>query len=264
MNKEEIISSGLLELFALGISSPEETQKVKEALEQYPELKEELKDIEEALENYALANAVAPPSSVRERVLNQVFPDAEHAPSSADVVSIREKRTGISFYKVMAAAAFILLIGSLILTYNYYTKYQNASDQLLAARQKISNQEDINQALSKDLKVVTSKNTLAVVLNGTENAPDAAAKIFWMKNTGEVYIDPTELPDAPPGKQYQLWGIVDGQPVNGGMIQTEDGIYRIQKMKSFGRAEAFAITLEKAGGSPTPTLDQMVVIAKMQ
>jgi len=34
-------------------------------------------------------------------------------------------------------------------------------------------------------------------------------------------------------------------------------------MKSFGRAEAFAITLEKTGGSPTPTMDQMYVIAKI-
>lgn len=264
MNKEEFILSGLLELFALGISSPEETQKVKEALEQYPELKEELNDIEKALEHYAVANAVDPPESVRESVLNQIFPNAKHTSSPRDVVPIGEKRSGVPFYKLMTAAVLILLIGSLILTYNYYTKYQDVNEQLVAAQQKISNQENINQALSKDLNVVTNKNALPVVLKGTENAPDAVAKIFWMKNTGEVYIDPTNLPETPPGKQYQLWGIVDGQPVSGGMIETEDGIYRIQKMKSFGRAEAFAITLEKAGGSATPTLDQMVVIAKMQ
>jgi anti-sigma-K factor RskA len=47
------------------------------------------------------------------------------------------------------------------------------------------------------------------------------------------------------------------------MIQTSKGIYHIQQMKSFGNVDAFAITLEKAGGSPTPTMDQMVVIGKM-
>ena len=47
------------------------------------------------------------------------------------------------------------------------------------------------------------------------------------------------------------------------MISTEKGIYHIQKMKSFGHAEAFAITLEKTGGSPTPTMDEMYVISKI-
>ena len=73
----------------------------------------------------------------------------------------------------------------------------------------------------------------------------------------------TNLPSVPEGMQYQLWAIIDGKPVDAGMISTEKGIYHIQKMKSFGRAEAFAITLEKAGGSPTPTMDQMYVIAKI-
>jgi anti-sigma-K factor RskA len=34
-------------------------------------------------------------------------------------------------------------------------------------------------------------------------------------------------------------------------------------MKSFGNVQAFAITLEKTGGSPTPTMDEMIVSAKM-
>ncbi|HEV8079376.1 MAG TPA: anti-sigma factor, partial [Chitinophagaceae bacterium] len=74
---------------------------------------------------------------------------------------------------------------------------------------------------------------------------------------------PTNLPQTPDGKQYQLWAIVDGKPVDAGMISTEKGIYHIQKMKSFGKAEAFAITMEKKGGSPTPTMDQMIVQAKI-
>jgi anti-sigma-K factor RskA len=47
------------------------------------------------------------------------------------------------------------------------------------------------------------------------------------------------------------------------MISTEKGVYHIQKMRSFGKAQVFAITLEKAGGSPTPTMDQMIVQAKI-
>ena len=71
------------------------------------------------------------------------------------------------------------------------------------------------------------------------------------------------MPAAPTGKQYQLWAIVDGSPVDAGMITTDKGSYSIQKMKSFGKADAFAITLEKTGGSPTPTMSEMVVISEL-
>ena len=61
---------------------------------------------------------------------------------------------------------------------------------------------------------MTDKHALPVVLNGTPKSPEALAKIFWMKNTGQVYIDPSNLPAVPEGKQYQLWAIVDGKPVD--------------------------------------------------
>ena len=75
--------------------------------------------------------------------------------------------------------------------------------------------------------------------------------------------DPSNLPAIPAGMQYQLWGIVDGKPVDAGLIitTTADKKYRIQKMKSFGKSkvEAFAVTLETAGGNPTPKGDMYAV-----
>ena len=264
MNKEEFISSGLLELYATGISSPEETQMVENFLKQFPEVREELKEIELSLENYARAHAIQPSSSVKEKLFNQVFPeDAKKENKISTVVPINRKTVSISFYKLMAAASLILLLASIIFNYTFYNKYQNADRDLQAAQQKMDQQEKSNLAMTEDLSVMTNKYAQPVVLNGTPHAPDALAKIFWMKNTGQVYIDPSNLPQVPEGKQYQLWAIIDGKPVDGGMIATEKGIYHIQKMKSFGKADAFAITLEKTGGSPTPTMDEMIVSAKM-
>jgi anti-sigma-K factor RskA len=64
----------------------------------------------------------------------------------------------------------------------------------------------------------------------------------------------------PPGKQYQLWAIVDGKPVDAGMVGDCEGLC---KMKVINRAEAFAITLEKEGGSSAPTLTAMYVMGKV-
>ena len=111
-----------------------------------------------------------------------------------------------------------------------------------------------------------NKYSQPVSLDGLPAAPEAAAKIFWMKNTGEVYIDASNLPEAPAGMQYQVWGIVDGKPVDGGMIITtkNEDKFRIHKMKSFGnlKVQAFAVTLETTGGNPTPKGD-MYVMGKM-
>lgn len=248
----------------MGISSPEENQIVKEHLDRFPELNQELKETEIVLENYALSNSTQPAPSVKEKLFNQLFSGDEKKPvNEAPVVSLTKKPFVPLFYKSIAAAVFVLLIGSMVLNYSYFNKYHKAQDALDLAQQQLQQKEKSNEAMSHDLDVVTNKYAMPVVLNGTPHSPDALAKIFWMKNTGQVYIDPSNLPKVPSGMQYQLWGIVDGKPVSGGMIETSKGIYHIQKMKSFGKVDAFAITLEKAGGSPTPTMDQMIVSAKM-
>ncbi len=267
MNKNDIILSGLLELYALGLTSPEETIQVKEWISQYPEIKDEVDAIELSLESYAQAQAIEPPPSIKDKILAQIFRGRQKkylpVASNNNATTLPGIYQMPPFFKLAAAAIIILLIGSIALAYSYYSKYQSASTELQAAEQKIAEQNQANLAMKTDINVMSDKNSQPVVLKGTPHAPDALAKIYWMKNTGDVYVDPSNLPGTPAGKQYQLWAIVDGKPIDAGMISTEKGIYHIQKMKSFGHAEAFAITLEKTGGNPTPTMDQMFVISKI-
>lgn len=277
MEVKDIISSGLLELYITGLSSEEETQQVELWADQYPEVKAEIEELQNVMEAYALAQAIQPDEALKEKILNKIQPDAsvkdkvfsriqptqEPFPVIKNTGVVEEKMRSIpSYYKWAIAASIIFLTGSLILNYTFYNKYKSANNQLVTAQQKLQEQQQIAEAMNKDLEVMKDKNALPVVLNGTENSPQALAKIFWMKNTGDVYIDPTNLPEAPSGMQYQLWAIVDGKPVDAGMITTEKGVYRIQKMKSFGKAEAFAITLETKGGNPTPK-GEMIVQAKI-
>ena len=70
------------------------------------------------------------------------------------------------------------------------------------------------------------------------------------------------MPQPQAGQQYQLWAIVDGKPVDAGMVEIDPG-KALHRMKNIPKAEAFAITLEKAGGSPTPTLTAMFVMGKV-
>ncbi len=253
MNVQDIISSGLLELYASGLTSEEESVQVQAWVKQYPEVAVELATIEAGLEQYAFANAKAPSPAVKEALFEKIG-------SSNDVVSKETKATAKvvpvkNYWKWAAAASVALLIGSTAMNWMYYNKFtavaaelRQTQDQALLVAQQMKD-------MKEDMSYVHSPFSKPVALNGMDPMPEATAKIFWMTNSGDVMIDASNLPDAPQGMQYQFWAIVDGVPVDGGMIVTNDKgqKFHMQKMKSFGKAEAFAISLEKAGGNPTPT-----------
>lgn len=60
MEKKQLLSSGLLELYVLGDTDPQETIYVEEMLSLYPEIREEIYSIELALERLAMDNAIDP------------------------------------------------------------------------------------------------------------------------------------------------------------------------------------------------------------
>ncbi len=261
MNTEEIISSGLLESYALGTASHEESVQVEWWVKAYPEVKTELNKIETALENYAQAHAVAPSADLKNKIFSQISNSATKTAALPEMQQAAPVRKMYSTWKLLAAASVILLIGSSILNVIYYNKYKDSNAAYTTVNNELALKDKQLKETDKNISVVQNKYSVPVALNGLEAAPDAAAKVFWMKNTGDVYIDPSNLPEAPAGMQYQLWGIVDGIPVDGGMIVTTKtgNTYNMQKMKNFGHAEAFAVTLETKGGNPQPKGDMYVM-----
>lgn len=266
MNAQEIISSGILELYCTGLTSAAETAEVVQWAKQYPEVAAEIEAIRSGLEGYAQAHAIAPDASVKEKIFASINNE-----KAAPVVKLKTadnataKIYSISpVWKYAAAASIVLLIGSAILNYTFYNKYQSANKELASTQTALQQQKELADGMHNDMGVMTNKNAMPVSLAPMPDVPDAAARIYWMQNTKEVYIDPSNLPKAPAGKQYQFWAIVDGKPVNGGIITTEINgkTVHVQKMKSFGSAQAFAVSLEDAGPEkPLPT--KVMVMGKL-
>lgn len=260
---KDIISSGLLELYCLGLATPAEVSEVEQWAAQYPEVAAEIEAIRLGMEGYAGSHAVTPSPSVKDKLFAQLGIDDDDmtsAPVAATGNNIAEESEAKvyrmpRYWKVAAAAAVILIAGSAILNMVFYSKYTTLSKDLAATQAALAVEKQHNDDMKNDMAVVQNPNSMSVSLKEMQPASGRNAKIYWMQNTHEVMVDASNLPDAPAGKQYQFWGIVDGKPVDGGLIITTDKgkKFRMQKMKSFGRAEAFAISLEKEGGNPTPT-----------
>ena len=150
------------------------------------------------------------------------------------------------------AASWVLLALSIGGNIWFFKNWKSSEEKLVALETqnqvlaqegkalKASYQEEVAILQNLDFKVIT--------LAGQPVFPTAKALIYFDKNKKEVYLSALKLPKAPTGKQYQLWAIVNGKPVDAGLI---DENVNVLKMKSFDKVEAFAISLEVTGGSTT-------------
>ena len=250
----------------MGLTTAEETAEVAQWAQQYSEVAAEIEAIQSGLEEYAQAHAIVPDASVKEKIFASINKEKLTPVVNLKTTDhVQAKVITISpVWKYVAAASIVLLVGSAILNYTFYNKYKSANSELALTQTELQQQKDLADGMHNDMGVMTNKNAMPVSLAPMPDVPDAAARIYWMQNTKEVYIDPSNLPKAPAGKQYQFWAIVDGKPVNGGIITTEINgkTVHVQKMKSFGSAQAFAVSLEDAGPEkPVPT--KVMVMGKL-
>lgn len=267
MNAKEIISSGLLELYAAGLTSPEETLLVQQCVQQYPEVAEELNAIEQSIESFAQAQSKSAGDSVKEKIFAQINEESKRS-DGGKVISMNEvgRNSSTSWWKYLAAASVVLLIGSSILNFNLYKRNTTLAKDLQTTKESVASLESQQKEMDQYIEAVRNRYSTTVSLSGINaETADAAAKVFWTKNTGEVYVDASLLPAAPKGKQYELWAIIDGKPVNAGIILTTSTgkEYKIQKMKSFGNVQAFAVSIESENITPAETPTEVYVVGKL-
>lgn len=258
MNIEEYIASGIVETYALGLCSPQEAAELERLCAQYPVLKEAVKEAQETLEAYAVAHTLKPNQAVKAKLEAQLtFASEPVAPKK------------ISLFNAYTVAAAAVLITSVALNVLLYVKLQHSNNELSLAlnrNQQIAdnlkgNQVKLNE-LNTQLGVLTNPQYNKILLKGTPQAPAALVSVFWNKTSAEVFVSVNSLPTPAAGKQYQLWAIVGGKPVDAGLLPLDEMAALIQ-MKSFGAADAFAITLEEAGGAEAPNLSQLCVIGNV-
>ncbi len=230
-------------MYALGDTTPEENAQVLACCVQYPEVAEELMNVQMALESYAMANAIEPNSGTKEKIFSTLNL------KTARLEKVQAKVVSISPLRNIAAAAVFLLIGSAIFNVIFYNKYKQAYTKSEETQQQLAALNENFSETANNLNAITDKHSVQLRLKPVVAPKDVDAEIYWITDTGEVYIDPSDLPSAPKGMQYQLWAIVDGKAMDAGLIVSKDGrTLKMQKMKTFGKAQAFAVTLEKEGG----------------
>lgn len=268
------IESGILELYVLGDVTPEERAQVEAMAQKHPAIKAELVEIERSLELYAEENAVEPSENLRDRVLNSLvvnlgddrtFGSTRTAADEEEetIIPISRARSN-TFFKYAFAACLALLLVSIVALISVYNKLQE-SNNLVASLQS-QNQRFANQTslMDSELAIFHDSSFKMLKLAGTPKSPSSKLTIAWSPVKKKVMIDMTnaDMPANDKDHQYQLWALVAGKPVDLGVFDADTTSKGMKEMKSIASADAFAVTLERRGGSPMPTMDQMMVIGK--
>lgn len=263
------IESGILELYVLGDVTSEERAQVEAMAVKHPAIKAELDEIERSLELYAKENAVEPSDNQRERILNSLltnFGDDRNFPSqeTADNVIPFKKHKSGNFYKYAFAASLALLIVSIAALVSVYDRLQQ-SNTLLASLQT-QNQHFSNRVnlMDHELSIFRDPSFKLLKLQGTAKSPTSVLTVAWSPAKKKVMIDMANanMPVNDQNHQYQLWALVGGKPVDLGVFDATSDSKDMKEMKDIASADTFAVTLEPRGGSPTPTMDEMMVIGK--
>ena len=166
--------------------------------------------------------------------------------------------------KVVAVAASVAVVVLAYSLLNATRQNARAQSEIAGLNQRITQAEQSLNKTSGELaqiraerEILASPQTIIAALGGTENSPQARARLVFDKQTGKAFLYVEGLPDAPAGKAYQIWWISDPKnPAPGGTFKTHDngkGELRDQIPSKDLNAGVFAVTLEPESGSNAPT-----------
>lgn len=286
MTTKEYIESGNLEAYVLGALTPQEEAQVQADIARDPELAKEVAAIEEALLKYAVSSSMTPPDALKEKIWDSLQFTDKAAPATKTTPFPATPNVGnvtgnsgntISFDPPVRntqwryAAIWVALAGSVALNGLFWYQNSQQKQQFTAQAVKVDQIENERKQLAgvvanykknKDMMADTGMQT--IVMHTIVKGHPMAATLYWSKAKAEAYVMIDGLPKPPQGMQYQLWAIQGGKPVDMGMMPIDmAGTASIQKVeKQVLSGDAFAISLEKEGGSPTPTAANIYVLGK--
>lgn len=250
LNYDEIKNSGLLELYVIGALEDTDRQRVEQALAESAELRSELKDIELTYERYARLNKVSAPTGLKDQILREL--------GEAGIPSTREADIRVSRRFNWAAVTTALL--GLGMLFQYWSNNKSearweAERQILAER--CDSAQVTMQGRLDRFELLLSEDNRIIPVNATDNYLET--RLYFHTNPQEKrnFIQIQNLPPLADNQSFQLWSLKGDQaPIP---LDVFDGSGdAIIPVEFIDETNAYAITIEPAGGSQTPTLERLI------
>jgi anti-sigma-K factor RskA len=260
MDTKEYIESGILELYVYGLLSETENIKVSTMAKNNAEINEEIIAIEKGI--VALSSSFSPFHSVANFEKIKAKLELKHS----GVIQMKPR----NWSNYMGWAASIALMIGIGYQYQKLGQTNNQVVTIGNEKEKLTKElnflEQKNKAAETSLAVIRDDKNTVVALSGQAVNPKSFAKVYWNKETKVVYVDAAGLPEPPKGMVYQVWALKLNPltPTSIGLLENFDtNNQKIFAVENADYAEAFGITLEPAGGSLSPTMEQLYTLGKV-
>jgi len=252
-------------LYVLSALSADEARAFESEMDRLAELRKLVAELRDAAD--ALAGDVAartPPAELKARILAQI--DREQK-----VVKLPGRSSGPVMWLPWALAACLAVICGML---NHQTSALR--DQLSAQANRVSELNQLADALraqtnelTRTVAALQETNRIAglriAMLNSLlADSPKAVGVSLWDNERQDGVFVVQNLKPPPADKDYQLW-IIDPKyktPVDAGVFHVDSkGNVRVEfkARQPIAIASQFAVTEERKGGSPTPTVSSTVL-----
>jgi anti-sigma-K factor RskA len=251
--------------YALGALSEAERRAFEAHLSTCPECAEEVRGFSAVTSGLALGvPQVDPPAALRERVLREALAAPRRA---AGVEAPRSSRRVFTFLSA-AAALVALALGLYAVSLQQRIRVLEEELRLASARAGDMQQQLVGYRVALDRAsevraILAAPDLRRIDLAGQKAAPGASGRAFWSPAHGLV-VAFDSLPPTTADRVYQLWVIPPGEgaaPISAALLELQpDGrALALGARGSAARVGTVAVTLEPAGGRPSPTGNMIVV-----
>jgi len=204
-----------------------------------------LRDCEDTLAGLAAAAPEPPPPAVKAALMERIAT----VPAPARALPRRPR----ALWPVVLSGAMAAGLAALVVGWSVSSTYEKRLDALAQSAEQLRAELRSQQAV---IAILRDPATQVVALAGLPPAPAARARMMWHAQAGGVFVA-SGLPALPEGKAYQLWAIAGGHaPVSAGVFTVDaagTGSLSVRPLPGGAAVNAFAVTLEPAGGLPAPS-----------
>ncbi|MCI0547378.1 MAG: anti-sigma factor [Candidatus Rokubacteria bacterium] len=258
MNRDEITE--LAAVYALGALDGDDRVRFEALLTAgHPDAVRALRDFEESLIQIAGDLREPAPPALKQRLMAGLGEEARRVPPPVERRALPPPRRR-SFWGVAVAGAIAAGLAAIVVGVWVSRVYEQRLEALAREAQTVrADLEKQQAALASQQAVIAMLKdpaTQVVPLGGLEASPESRGRMLWHGGSGGLFVA-AGLPPAPEGKIYQLWAIAgQNPPVSAGVFAPDpNGVANLDvpPLPGLDRVDAFAVTLEPAGGVPAPT-----------
>ncbi|MGA1582260.1 MAG: anti-sigma factor [Saprospiraceae bacterium] len=251
MSKDQLIKSGLLEQYVLGLTTPEENSHIEEIAGRDPEVQEEIEAMRQALDQYVNQQSIPPPPSLKQEVMDAI---------QVRQPVVEEEFSRVSLSRVLLALSVVGLISLAWFSFRQRQQFDHQYSAMVSeyhlCQKELESLEAKMAPITADLSTLIDQNTRHVHVRSLDPKGDALLVVYYNPDQTDALLHVVKMPAAPEGHQYQVWADVEGKMIDMGTLGhvKKNSLHHLRLIP---KAESLNVTIEPIGGSDHPTVETL-------